>query len=191
MAKKRSYADRIRRVINADPRSLYRIGKDLGLELHTPQVSRRINDGMPAYTVSLIDEALLGNGRAAKDCRVAVLGLAFKSNTGDCRFTPAKPAIAALADRGYQVAVHDPWVSRDDARTVTPITLTDDIEAAVLDADCVAFLAGHQEFHDFPVSRLAELAKPRALVFDGRIYFSREKIREIRSLGLRYKGVGR
>ena len=177
--------------LTKDPWVLYRMGKDLGLELHTPQVSRRINDGMPAYTVSLIDEALLQDGRAAKHCRVAVLGLAFKSNTSDCRFTPAKPAIEALVDHGYQVVVHDPWVSRDDARTVTPITLTHDIEVAVSDADCVAFLAGHQEFHDFPVSRLAELAKPRALVFDGRIYFSREKIQEIRSLGLRYKGVGR
>ncbi len=31
MAKKTSYADRIRRAIKADPRSLYRIGKDSGV----------------------------------------------------------------------------------------------------------------------------------------------------------------
>ncbi len=146
---------------------------------------------MPAYTVSLIDKLLLEDGRSPDDCRVAVLGIAFKSNTGDCRFTPTKPAIAALAERGYEVVVHDPWVTEEDARLVTPIPLTGSIEAAIDGADCVAFFTGHEEFQKFPLQRIADLTRPGTLIFDGRIFFSREKIREIESLGMRYKGVGR
>ena len=37
MPKKRSYADRIRRAIRADPRSLYRIAKDSGVAVSVLQ----------------------------------------------------------------------------------------------------------------------------------------------------------
>ncbi len=177
--------------LTKDPWFVYRLGKSFGMDLRTPRTSREINDGMPAYTVSLIDKLLLEDGRSPDDCRVAVLGIAFKSNTGDCRFTPTKPAIAALAERGYEVVVHDPWVTEEDARLVTPIPLTGSIEAAIDGADCVAFFTGHEEFQKFPLQRIADLTRPGTLIFDGRIFFSREKIREIESLGMRYKGVGR
>ena len=37
MARKLSYADRIRRAIKADPRSLYRVGKDSGVAVSVLQ----------------------------------------------------------------------------------------------------------------------------------------------------------
>lgn len=177
--------------LTKDPWFVHRLGADFGLDLKTPRVSRRINDGMPGYSVSLIESGLAGKGLPAGEGRVAVLGIAFKNNTGDCRFTPTKPAIAALADRGYDLKIHDPCVTDRDAKTVTDIPLTEDLEETVRDADCVAFFTGHQPFREFPIKRLAELAKPGALVFDGRMFFSREQIAEIRACGLHYKGVGR
>lgn len=177
--------------LTKDPWFVHGMGRKLGLELQTPRVSREINDSMPSYTVSLIDDFLLGTGARPEDCRVAVLGLAFKDHTGDCRHTPTRPFIAALAARGYQVAVHDPWVSDADARDVSGLEPEPDIAAAVKDADCVTFLTGHREFKEFPLERLAELAKPGALIVDGRIFFDRDTIRHIEALGLHYKGIGR
>jgi UDP-N-acetyl-D-mannosaminuronic acid dehydrogenase len=177
--------------LTKDPWFVHRMGQDMGIELETPKTSRRVNDGMPDYAVSLIDAALLKDGAKAGDLEIAVLGIAFKTNTGDCRFTPTKPAIEALQRRGYRLRICDPYVRAEDALGVTPVPLTQDIEAAVEGADCVAFFTGHDVFKAFAIERLAELAKPGALVFDGRMFFPREAIGRIESLGLRYKGVGR
>jgi UDP-N-acetyl-D-mannosaminuronate dehydrogenase len=65
------------------------------------------------------------------------------------------------------------------------------IEEAIEDADVVAFLTGHKEFKEFPLQKIARLAKPHAIIIDGRIFYSKDQIKRIRSLGMVYKGVGR
>lgn len=177
--------------LTKDPWFVHGFARKMGLELQTPRTSREVNDSMPAYTVSLIDRFFAESGRTPGDCRIAVLGLAFKNHTGDCRYTPVRPAIEVLRRRGYRIAVHDPWVTDSEAREVSGVQPAPDIETAVEGADCIAFFAGHREFRSFPPERLAALANPGALVVDGRIFFDREKIRRLRELGLHYKGVGR
>lgn len=176
--------------LTKDPWFVHAFGRSLGLDLKTPTVSRRVNDAMPYYSVSLIQQHL-SNTKPATSTRIAVLGLAFKNNTGDCRFTPTAPAISALRTAGFDVVVHDPWVSAEDASKVTDATREPDLATAIRGADCVAFFAGHREFHDLQPETIASLARPHALIFDGRAFFSRDKIEAFREAGLRYKGVGR
>ena len=107
------------------------------------------------------------------------------------RFTPTKPAIAALAETGYSVVLHDPLVSAADAAMVSDLPLEPDLETAITGADCIAFFTGHDAFRRLPMARIAELANPGALIFDGRIQYGRDQIEEIELLGLRYKGIGR
>jgi UDP-N-acetyl-D-mannosaminuronic acid dehydrogenase len=176
--------------LTKDPWFVDHLGKQYGLQLQLPAAGRAVNDSMPAYTVSVIAEGLAKAGKRLADSRVAVLGLAFKTDTGDCRSTPTKPAIAALAASGCRLVVCDPLVSAEDARGVTPVPLTPRIEDAVGRADCVAFFTGHRVFREFPITRLAKLA-PGAVVVDGRMYFSRDAIAQMRACGLTYRGIGR
>ncbi|MBL8022452.1 MAG: nucleotide sugar dehydrogenase [Leptospirales bacterium] len=175
--------------LTKDPWFVHRMGVSFGWDLQTPVVSRTVNDGLPEFSVSLIDRVLLSNGKKASDCKVGVLGIAFKTNTGDVRFTPVKPVIDALQKRGYNLTICDPWVSADGAKTVTELPMKS-IEEAITGMDCVAFLTGHKEFQELSMARIAELS-PGALVFDGRMFFSREKIAQMKALNLKYKGVGR
>jgi len=177
--------------LTKDPWFVQRLGAKLGLELLIPKTSRNVNDSMPAYSVALIEDFLAARGKKPRDSKIAVMGVAFKNNTGDCRFTPTKPVIEALAAKGYCLAICDPWVEDHDRAMVTELPVSKDLEAAIRGADCVAFLAGHKEFHDLPIERIAELASPGAMVFDGRMFFAKEKIATMRSKGLIYKGVGR
>lgn len=177
--------------LTKDPWFVHSIGKKNGVDLIIPQISRNVNDGMPAYSTSLIDGLLRGDGTDRSKKKVAVLGIAFKNNTGDCRYTPTKPVIDELVGLGYAVSICDPWVGPHDAALVTKMPVSKDCEETLRGADCAAFLAGHREFHDIPVERMAELLKPGALVFDGRMFFDRKKIAAMKALGLRYKGVGR
>ena len=109
--------------LTKDPWFVDHLGKQHGLQLRLPAVGRAVNDSMPSYTVSIIADGLARAGKRLADSRVAVLGLAFKSDTGDCRSTPTKPAIAALAASGCRLALCDPLVGAEEAGSVTSLPL--------------------------------------------------------------------
>jgi UDP-N-acetyl-D-glucosamine dehydrogenase len=69
-----------------------------------------INLAMPRHVVDLVAEALNDRGRALRGSRVGVLGVAFKPNVRDPRNSPAADILALLAERGAEVAYHDPHV---------------------------------------------------------------------------------
>jgi len=174
--------------LTKDPWFVNHLGESLGLELAIPRTSRTVNDTMPAYTYGLLTQLLANQGKAIKTSKIAVLGIAFKNNTGDCRLTPTKYVVELLEESGCDLSVHDPWVPDEEADTVTKIPLTPDIESAVKDADALVVLAGHREFHQIPLARLADLSAPRCVLLDGRNSFDPAAVR---AAGFVYKGIGR
>ncbi|MGV0581328.1 nucleotide sugar dehydrogenase [Mycolicibacterium elephantis] len=174
--------------LTKDPWFLNHLGQSVGLDLAIPRTSRTVNDTMPAYTYGLLTELLAAQGKTIETSKIAVLGIAFKNNTGDCRLTPTKYVVSMLEESGCQLSVHDPWVVDEEAHAVTKIPLTPDIESAVKDADALVVLAGHRQFHQIPLTRLAELATVGCVFLDGRNSFDPAAVR---AAGFVYKGVGR
>jgi dTDP-alpha-D-glucose dehydrogenase len=174
--------------LTKDPWFVNHLGESLGLELAIPRTSRTVNDTMPAYTYGLLTQLLADQGKTIETSKIAVLGIAFKNNTGDCRLTPTKYVVALLEESGCQLSVHDPWVLDEEAYTVTKIPLAPDIESAVKDADAVVVLAGHRQFHQTPLVRLADLTADRCVFLDGRNSFDPAAVR---AAGFVYKGIGR
>jgi dTDP-alpha-D-glucose dehydrogenase len=174
--------------LTKDPWFVNHLGESVGLELAIPRTSRTVNDTMPAYTYGLLTQLLADQGKAVETSRIAVLGIAFKNNTGDCRLTPTKYVVSLLEESGCGLTVHDPWVPADEALSVTKIPLTADIESAVEGADALVVLAGHRQFHQIPLARLAELAAARCVFLDGRNSFDPAAVR---AAGFVYKGIGR
>ena len=70
-----------------------------------------INLAMPRHVVDLVAEALNDRGRAIRDAKVGVVGVAFKANVQDDRNSPAAEVIAGIAGRGGDVRFHDPHVA--------------------------------------------------------------------------------
>ncbi|MBU9763058.1 nucleotide sugar dehydrogenase [Mycobacterium sp. TNTM28] len=174
--------------LTKDPWFVNHLGESVGLELSIPRTSRTVNDTMPTYTYGLLTQLLADQGKAIQDSKIAVLGIAFKNNTGDCRLTPTKYVCALLEESGCQLSVHDPWVPDDEAVTVTSVPLSPDIESAVKDADALVVLAGHREFHQTPLTRLADLTAAGCVFLDGRNSFDPAAVR---AAGFVYKGIGR
>jgi dTDP-alpha-D-glucose dehydrogenase len=174
--------------LTKDPWFVNHLGQSLGLDLGIPRTSRTVNDTMPAYTYGLLTQLLADQGKAIETSKIAVLGIAFKNNTGDCRLTPTKYVVALLEESGCELSVHDPWVPDEEAPTVTKIPLTPDIESAVKDADALVVLAGHREFHQIPLARLADLTATGCVFLDGRNSFDPAAVR---AAGFVYKGIGR
>lgn len=174
--------------LTKDPWFVDHLGQSVGLDLAIPRTSRTVNDTMPAYTYQLLRQLLAEQGKAIETSRIAVLGIAFKNNTGDCRLTPTKQVMALLEETGCELSVHDPWVADEEALTVTKIPLTADIESAVEGADALVVLAGHREFHQIPLVRLAGLVRSNCVFLDGRNSFDPAAVR---AAGFVYKGIGR
>jgi len=174
--------------LTKDPWFVNHLGQSLGLDLAIPRTSRTVNDTMPAYTYQLLTQLLADQGKKVETSKIAVLGIAFKNNTGDCRLTPTKYVVALLEKSGCTLSVHDPWVAAEEALAVTKIPLTADIESAVENADALVVLAGHRQFHQIPLAQLAELAAAGCVFLDGRNSFDPAAVR---AAGFVYKGIGR
>jgi len=177
--------------LTKDPWFLHDFGRKNGLELEIPLLSRRVNEGMPQYSVDVIIKELQMKKKKIEKCKIAILGLAFKNNTGDCRHTPVTEVIDLLTRRGCSLAIHDPLVTPQQARSVTSTPLNRSIEDTLKGADCVAYLAGHDAIKNLSTDKIISLVKADAVIFDGRMYFSRETINQFNAAGLTYRGVGR
>jgi dTDP-alpha-D-glucose dehydrogenase len=175
--------------LTKDPWMVWHTARERGLEILTAPAGREVNAGMPEYTAQLAVDGLTKLGKDPAVSKVAVIGLAFKNNTGDLRATPTKAAVDALDQACGEVVVYDPLVDAAEAEKLFDRPMAASITDAVRDADCVAVLALHRDFADIDYATLP--VAESCLVLDGRAYYSREKIAELRALGYAYRGVGR
>ena len=179
--------------LTKDPWFLYKFAKDLGGEFNTAKISRTVNDEMPNYSLKRIVDTIQNNFSEIipQDLKICILGLSFKSNTGDCRFTPTVSVISDLINMGYQVIAYDKFVSNEDYKIFENVKRSNNIEEALKNSHVVAFLTGHDEFKLIKTDKLKDLLKPNAIIYDGRMYFSNEKINEFKNANFIFRGVGR
>lgn len=175
--------------LTKDPWMVWHSARERGLEILTAAAGREVNAGMPEWTAQLAIDELVKLGKDPAASTVAVVGLAFKNNTGDLRATPTQGAVAALVRACADVRIYDPLVDADHAEQIFGQRPVASLEEAVRGADCVAVLALHKVFQDIDFATLP-VTKP-CLLLDGRAYYARDKIAELRSLGYSYRGIGR
>ncbi len=119
---------------------------------------------------------------------VAVLGLAFKSETDDVRESPAITVVERLLSWGARVSVHDPQALANFRGIFEDRVSYHESEfAAIEGADCLVILTEWNEYRNLDLARARELMAGDALV-DGRNALDPEQAREV---GFRYIGVGR
>jgi dTDP-alpha-D-glucose dehydrogenase len=177
--------------LTKDPWILWSAGREHGVRLRVAETAREVNDAMPGYAHDLIVDGVAGLGKDPTSAKVAVLGLAFKNNTNDLRHTPVRPVVEALRASCGQVAIYDHLVADDAARAEFGLQPSPSMHDAVQNADCVAVLAGHDRFRDLDFVDLARRVSMPCLVIDGRAYYPRQTIEQMRGLGFVYRGIGR
>eukprot|EP00568_Trieres_chinensis_P008587 CAMPEP_0183297538 /NCGR_PEP_ID=MMETSP0160_2-20130417/4811_1 /TAXON_ID=2839 ORGANISM="Odontella Sinensis, Strain Grunow 1884" /NCGR_SAMPLE_ID=MMETSP0160_2 /ASSEMBLY_ACC=CAM_ASM_000250 /LENGTH=475 /DNA_ID=CAMNT_0025459387 /DNA_START=158 /DNA_END=1585 /DNA_ORIENTATION=- len=127
--------------------------------------------------------------------KIAILGYAFKKDTGDVRETPSMFVVRDLLQEGAKIHVYDPQVKREDMwiemdypcsvnRDNPPnleesVTTSPDAYSACDGAHALAVLTEWDEFKDLDYQRIyASMAKP-AFIFDGRNLMDHEGLRKI------------
>ncbi|MEO6702511.1 MAG: nucleotide sugar dehydrogenase [Jatrophihabitantaceae bacterium] len=175
--------------LTKDPWMVWQSAKRKGLDILTAPAGREVNAAMPNYTVQLILDELAAHSIDPGQATIAVLGLAFKNNTGDLRATPTVGVVTGLAKAGAQLRLHDPLVDLDHAEELFGLRPLATVAEAVDGADCIAILAMHRDFDDIDLAGLPVAAG--CLILDGRAYLAKDRIVELREQGLRYRGIGR
>lgn len=175
--------------LTKDPWMVWHSAEQNGVQIRTAPVAREVNSGMPEYTAQLAIDELLRQGKNLANAKVAVLGLAFKNDTGDLRSTPTLGTVRMLAKAGAKVTLYDPLADKDAVEQMFRICPSDTLLEAVHEVDCIAVLALHRQFRAIDFAALP-VAKSCVLL-DGRAYYSKKKIAELHAAGYVYRGVGR
>ncbi len=164
--------------ISVDPYYLIEKAKQLGFNHRFLILAREINNGMPHYTVELLENELKKLKKSLNKAKVGVLGLAYKANVDDIRESPAFDIINILNSKGADVFVFDPHVKKGSN--------VKDLDELLNKSDFIILATDHNEFKNMDLDKLR---KYKILVFiDGRNCIDKDKIK---SMGILYHGIGR
>jgi UDPglucose 6-dehydrogenase len=120
--------------------------------------------------------------------RLAVLGLAFKGGTDDCRESPAIQLVRELHAEGANIVAYDPAAMQRAESFLTPGTVTyaENAYAACVGADALLILAEWPEFAALDLGQIRAVMN-LPIVLDGKNLLDPDKVR---AAGLQYYGVG-
>ncbi len=115
--------------------------------------------------------------------RIAILGFAFKSDTGDTRESPAITVCRQLLEERAQLRIHDPKALKNaqlDLQDVSgDITYCQDPYEAVTGAHAIAVMTDWPEFKALDFRKIYNLMEKPAFIFDGRNLLDAAELFEI------------
>lgn len=143
--------------------------------------SRKINDNMPYHVASLLIDALKIQNKKTTESTVLVLGVAYKANVSDTRFSPSKEIISQLIKNGCKVLVFDPKTKETFGGQAV-----EDISNIISSCDAIIIVTDHEEFKKLELKQLQKM-KNKPILIDTRRIFQRN---EVEDLGIQYLSVG-
>jgi len=137
----------------------------------------RLNESIPQHIINRLKKRLNNKGKSLHDCKVAILGLAFKAGIDDTRYSPAVRLVELLKNEGAEVNVHDPYIEG-----------TGRLEDIVKDVDVIILAMNHPEFRDVHkvISKFGK-HKPNCILIDCWGFLNKD---ETKNLGFDYIRFG-
>jgi len=127
--------------------------------------------------------------------KIAILGFAFKKDTGDVRETPSMFVVRDLLEEGAKIHVYDPEVKREDMwiemdytcgvnvsntpNLESSITTSPDVASACDGAHAIAVLTEWDVFKTLDYEAIYQTMTKPAFIFDGRNILDHAKLRKI------------
>ena len=147
-------------------------GSTSDLEMSINGVS--VNDQMPKFAFDRLVQ-VFGD---VSDKKVTFLGVSYRGDVGDTRFTPVEPLVEMVRDTGAEIVLHDPFVSYWEEQKCN---VESDLNA-VLDSttDLIVVSAGHSQYKlESTIDKL--MALNPGLIYDTIGLFDKEQILVLQS----------
>ena len=171
--------------LTKDPYFLSTFSENIGAEMKLPRVGRNINESAPDYLFNRMFE-LIGNGNISS---MLIVGIAFKNNSGDTRYSPAIEFLRLTIKAGIPVNWFDPLVLDEDVPEDLLLTRIKELNDEKYEV--VANLAAHDGETDLNTDQIVRLLSENGIFLDGRRFLTSSEINNLKISGIRYLGVGR
>ena len=166
-----------------DTNAMAQMGKKYGANLNLIETTIAKNDERKARMGQRVIEAIKENPNG----KIAVLGLAFKGGTDDCRESPAVDIVKEMIKHSDNICAYDPK-AMENAKTILgdSIKYANSVEEACQNADVMVVLT---EWEDFRNINLAEIKKimAQAKIIDLRNMLNAE---DAKANGFEYQCIG-
>ena len=153
------------------------------MDLKIVEAALAVNENQKRFIIKKIHELM---GGCMEKKKVAVLGLAFKANTDDVRYSPSAVVIDHLLEQGADVTAYDPAAMENMKKMAPQVTYCNSAFEAVAGADAVVVMTEWDEFC------FLDLARVKTLMHQPVLFDARNIIRtsELQSLGFTFANIG-
>jgi nucleotide sugar dehydrogenase len=171
-----------------------------------------INDTRSFHVTQLVRDALRNRGKIVAASKVALLGVSYREDVGDTRYSGSEIIVRKITEMGGDVVVHDPYVDHwwelekqdtypapghswarffrnQDKLTDTRIQET--IAETVKGVDAVVLAVRHKEYLDLNPDDVVKMVGGPSAIIDCFGILDDDKIRRYFELGCEVKGLGR
>jgi nucleotide sugar dehydrogenase len=139
-----------------------------GIQMDLTRLARTINEGMPDYVLSLAQKAMREIGKGLSDTKTAVLGLSFRGDVADSRYSPTYDIVDRLGELHARVVVHDPFIEHDDRLESSGVRLVNFLEDAVRESSLLIIVTDHSEYKNIDLNTIVRIMSSPAAIVDGR-----------------------
>lgn len=171
-----------------------------------------INDTRSLQVAQLVRDALRNMGKVVAASKIALLGVSYREDVGDTRYSGSEMIVRKLAEMGGEMILHDPYVKHwwelekqetypapglswsrffRNQEHLSELRIQKSLEEALSDADAVIFAVRHENYLGLkPDEIVKKIGKPAAIV-DCFGILNDEQIERYFELGCEVKGLGR
>ena len=171
-----------------------------------------INDTRGLRVAQLVRDALRNMGKIVAASKVSVLGVSYREDVGDTRYSGSEIVVRKITEMGGAVVVHDPYVGHwwelekqdtypspghsmarffRNQESLSELTVGKKLPESLKGADAVIFAVRHKAYRELDPDAVVEMIGRPAAVIDCFGMLDDQKIRRYFELGCEVKGLGR
>ncbi|MEW6265920.1 MAG: nucleotide sugar dehydrogenase [Thermodesulfobacteriota bacterium] len=187
------------------------MGFDQDIFRITPEAIN-VNDTRALHAAQLVRDALRNMGRIVAASQIAVLGVSYREDVGDTRYSGSEVLVRKLTEMGAEVKAHDPYVKhwweleKQDSYPATGLSLarffrnqeflrdfhmTPDLAETLQGADAVVLAVRHGQYLNLSPDEVVRMAGNPLAVVDCFGILDDGRIKRYLELGCEVKGLGR
>ena len=171
-----------------------------------------INDTRALHVAELVRDALRNMGKILAASKVALLGVSYREDVGDTRYSGSELIVRKLAEMGGEVKVHDPyvkhWLELEKQNTypapgkswarffrnqddLSNTRMQKDLSETLADVDAVVLAVRHQHYLKLSPEKVLAMTKGPVAVIDCFGILDDAAIQRYIELDCEVKGLGR
>ena len=175
-------------------------------------LSININDTRGLRVVQLVRDALRNMGKIVAATKISVLGVSYREDVGDTRYSGSEIIVRKLTEMGADVVVHDPYVKHwwemekqdtypapdhslarffRNQESLGDLCMMINLAETVKGADSLVIAVRHQDYLSLDPDEMVKMAGKPMAVIDCFGILNDATIRRYFELGCEVKGLGR